>query len=101
MKKTYEQASIEIMAEDGVDRVWFGDPDLWHGIFERKNGHNNAHPMDQWKAVYSALKRSRLFELQGYLWAPGFTTSRETAHPVFGLKNSRKAAQKGCHTSED
>ena len=81
--KKYDEAAIEIMAEDGVDIVWFGEPDVWHGIYERKNGHNNKHPMDQWAAVYSALKRSKLFKVGGYIKSPGFTTSREIAHPVF------------------
>lgn len=86
MKKTYAQAALEIMAEDGVDSVWFGDPDVWHGIYERKNGHNNAHPMDQWYAVYAALRRSKLFEMDGHIPAPGFTTCREIDHPVFVRK---------------
>ncbi len=83
---TYEQAALEVLAEDGVEQVWFGDPDVWHGIYERKNGHNDRHPLDQWYAVYAALKRSRRFEQKGYINAPGFTTNREIAHPCFVLR---------------
>ncbi len=84
---TYEQAAQQIMASDGVDRIWFGDPDVWHGIFALKNGHNDKHPIAQWQAVYSALKKSKKFKVRGYIQAPGFSTGREMAHPVFELNS--------------
>lgn len=82
---TYEEAAIKTMVSDGEQLVWVGAPDVWHGIYRLKNGHNDRHPITQWKAVYSALKRSRKFRVRGYLKAPGFTTSREIGHPVFEL----------------
>ena len=88
---TYEQAAIEVMKEDGEDLIWFGDPNVWHGIFKRKNGHNNRHPINQWKAVYAALIKSKKFFISGYIDSPGFTTSREIAHPVFKLKEGMGA----------
>lgn len=87
---TYTQAAITTMLEVNQDKVWVGDPNVWHEIYYLKNGHNNAHPIDQWKAVYSALSKSELFEIRGYIKAPGFTTIREIAHPVFGLRPKKQ-----------
>ena len=86
--KTYEQAAIEIMTSADASTVWFGDPDLWGSIFRRKNGHNDRHPLDQWYAVYAALRRSEKFECVGHVNAPGWSTCREIEHPAFKLRQA-------------
>jgi mannose-1-phosphate guanylyltransferase len=83
---TYEDAIIEIMKNDKIDCIWFGNINLWEKIYKRKNGifskHPSKHPIQQWKAVYSALNRSEKFFISGYIFAFGFT-NKETWHPVF------------------
>lgn len=86
--KTYDKIAVELLTEMGVKQVWMGMTCIWHEIYDRKNPGHKTHPINQWYAVSSALRRSKLFKVSGHIKAPGFTTCREIAHTVYILRQA-------------
>ena len=85
-KPTIVQAAIEVLSEKENTEVWFGEPDIWHEIYERAEG-KQKHPLDVWAAVRTALQKSELFYRSCYIRAINATGTREILHPVYALKH--------------
>lgn len=85
MRQPLAQCLKAVMIERGAVRVWAGDPNLCHDVYERCGG-RRVHPLDKIKSVIDAARRSPEFVQVGYIRACDASGRREILHPVFGLR---------------
>ena len=78
----------DLMKEDVVRVVWFGDMEIIDKCFKRagmKHGPSNTPgPVLRARNVLRALSRSPLFR-KGWIRSCGWISSRETLHPAYTL----------------
>lgn len=77
-----DQAALQVLAETGRKRVWYGDPDLVADIAERAGHDPNSHPLNRSAAVVGALAKSALFECVGVIRHEG------RAYPVYAPRSA-------------
>ena len=69
-KKTIAEHMVDIMNEEGIDIIGYGDLDLLHECADRSGVHNrvrinkreNTHPLTVMQKVLAGLDRSSMFE---------------------------------------
>lgn len=74
----------DVMREQGLKRIWAGDPNTCHEIYERFGG-KRSHPLNRIKSVIDAARRSPKFSHGGYIRACDGSGRREILHPTFVL----------------
>lgn len=66
--------------------IWKGNPDLLHEAYERA-GREQTHPLNTTDSVISAVRRSPLFERDGYIRAHTRTgVERQVLYATFKLR---------------
>lgn len=85
-RQTLAEAAKHEMQARGEEVIWAGDPDLCISTYMSTGG-KVEHPLNKVKAVIGAVRRSSLFEQDGYIRACDSSGTREILHPCFKIKD--------------
>lgn len=72
------------MLERGEAVIWSGDPDLCLAAYKRSSG-TRSHPLNRIKSVIDAVRRSPLFDQDGYIRSHD-DIGRQILIPAFKLR---------------